>query len=69
VPEDDWHELGFDNAGNTCEQLGLVDLVVVESLDQFLSCVHNDLTRERDHSDALKGSLVQLQRTLVTEFV
>jgi len=69
VSPDDGYELLLDEAGDGGEETRFLELVGVEALDQLLAGVEDDVAGQRQAAQAVEGARVELEGTLVLEFV
>ena len=69
VTHHDRHHPRLDELDDPAEGLRMLHLVAVESADEFLPGVAHDLACQRQAAQPVEGQRVQLQRTLVFQFM
>ena len=66
---DDRHEFFVDQLDRLLEKLGVLGVVGVQTVYEFLPGVDTQVTRDGNPGDAVVGRMIQLKRTLVAQLI
>src|SRR5262249_56910814 len=69
VPQNDRHHFLFDETDDAGKKRAMLELVAVETLDEFLARMHDDGAGDGHSSKPVDGSRIEFQRTLILQFL